>query len=284
MPHRYRKKSKTWGYVLALCILAIPSFVIYLSEPRSSTEEVSLRLDYPEIAGRGIIRAATEYNSISFFVDGDTLAGFNYELLHAFARDHGLRIEISPEMSHEKSLEGLASGKYDLLANTITATTVMKDSLLMTTPIILNRLVLVQRRPASDNDTTYIRSQLNLAGKTIHVPKGSPSILRIHNLGREIGDTIYVEEVELYGPEQLVALVAHGDIDYTVCDESLAETLAVDMPQVDNSIPIGFSQLHSWAVGKHSPILLDTLDTWLEAFRQTKEYNTIYRKYYGRYQ
>ena len=36
--------------------------------------------DYAEIAAEKIIRAATEYNSISFYVDGDTLSGFHYEL------------------------------------------------------------------------------------------------------------------------------------------------------------------------------------------------------------
>ena len=41
--------------------------------------------DYAEIATEGIIRAATEYNSISFYVDGDTLSGFHYELIEAFA-------------------------------------------------------------------------------------------------------------------------------------------------------------------------------------------------------
>ena len=39
--------------------------------------------DYAEIATEKIIRAATEYNSISFYVDGDTLSGFHYELIEA---------------------------------------------------------------------------------------------------------------------------------------------------------------------------------------------------------
>ena len=55
--------------------------------------------DYAEIAAEKIIRAATEYNSISFYVDGDTLSGFHYELIEAFARDHGWKAAITPEMS-----------------------------------------------------------------------------------------------------------------------------------------------------------------------------------------
>lgn len=53
--------------------------------------------DYAEIAADGTLHAATEYNSISFYVDGDTLSGFHYELIEAFARDHGLQVAITPE-------------------------------------------------------------------------------------------------------------------------------------------------------------------------------------------
>lgn len=63
--------------------------------------------------------------------------------------------------------------------------------------------------------------------------KGSPSILRIRNLGNEIGDTIYIKEIDKYGSEQLISLVAHGDIDYAVCDESIARAVTDSIPQID---------------------------------------------------
>ena len=55
--------------------------------------------DYAAIAKEGILRVATEYNSISFYVDGDTISGFHYELIQAFARDKRLKAEITPVMS-----------------------------------------------------------------------------------------------------------------------------------------------------------------------------------------
>lgn len=239
--------------------------------------------DYAEIAAEGILRATTEYNSISFYVDGDTVSGFHYELIEAFARDHGLQASIAPEMSFDKRLQGLASGTYDIIAHGILATSELKDSLLLTTPLVLNREVLVQRKPAYLSDSSmFIRSQLNLAEKTLHVVKSSPSLLRIHNLGNEIGDTIYVEEVEKYGPEQLIALVAHGDIDYAVCDESIARAAADSLPQIDINTAISFTQFYSWGVSKHSPALLDSLNTWLASFKKTREYKRIYKRYYGK--
>lgn len=236
--------------------------------------------DYTEIAAEGVLHAATEYNSISFYVDGDTLSGFHYELIEAFARDHGLKVKIAPEMGFDKRLEGLAEGKYDVIAYGLLATSELKDSLLLTTPIALSKQVLVQRKATSDADSLFIRSQLDLAGRILHVVKGSPSILRIRNLGNEIGDTIYINEIEKYGSEQLISLVAHGDIDYAVCDESIARALAGSMLQIDINTAISFTQFYSWAVSKQSPVLLDSLDTWLERFKKDREYKEIYEKYY----
>ena len=235
--------------------------------------------DYAEIATEKIIRAATEYNSISFYVDGDTLSGFHYEI-EAFARDHGWKAAITPEMSFDKRLKGLADGEFDVIAYGILATSELKDSLLLTTPIVLNKQILVQRKATSPTDSIFVKSQLDLAGKTLHVVKGSPSILRIHNLGNEIGDTIYIKEIDKYGSEQLIALVAHGDIDYAVCDESIARIVSDSFPQIDINTDISFTQFYSWGVSKQSPVLLDSLNSWLQTFCNSKEFQSIYRKYY----
>ena len=163
----------------------------------------------------------------------------------------------------------------------IAGITFQTDGNLFGTYIILNKQVLVQRKANGENDSLYIRNQLDLAQKTLHVVKGSPSILRIQNLGNEIGDTIYIKEIEKYGSEQLISLVAHGDIDYAVCDESIARAVADSLPQVDINTAISFTQFYSWAVSKQSPALLDSLNTWLDKFQKEKEYQKIYRKYYG---
>ncbi len=237
--------------------------------------------DYVAIAEEGILRAATEYNSLSFYVDHDTVSGFHYELIQAFARSQGLQAKIYPNMSFHKRLDGLSKGLYDVIAYDIPTTSELKDSLLLTSPIVLNKQVLVQRKPTGEEDSLYIQSQLELAGKTLHVVKGSPSIQRIHNLGNEIGDTIYIEEIEKYGPEQLIAMVAHGDIDYAVCEESIAHAMADSLPEIDINTAISFTQFYSWGVSKESPVLLDSLNSWLKRFRKEKEYQRIYHKYYG---
>lgn len=270
-------KKKLLKYlVLGIVATLIATFLL-----PSKEKQVTHPRDYHEIAGEGTIHVATEYNSISFFVNGDTLSGFHYELIEAFARDHSLKTVITPEMSFKKRLQGLAEGKFDVIAYDVLATSELKDSLLLTHPIALNKEVLVQRKPHTSQDSAlFIKNQLELAGKTLHVVKDAPSILRIRNLSHEIADTIYIKEIEKYGPEQLIAMVAHGDIDYAVCNESIARMAIDSLPQIDISTDISFTQFYSWAVSKQSPALLDSLNTWLDTFKKTQTYKKLYQKYY----
>lgn len=272
--------NKLFRYLIPVVIVLALLFSLRNCEKKE--KPVGHPRDYAAIAKEGVLRVATEYNSISFYVDGDTVSGFHYELIEAFARDKGLKAEINPLMSFEERLKGLGEGQYDVIAYGILATSELKDSLLLTSPIVLNKQVLVQRKENPENDSLYIRSQLDLARRTLHVVKGSPSILRIRNLGNEIGDTIYIQEIEKYGDEQLMAMVAHGDIDYAVCDESIAEAAADSLPQIDINTAISFTQFYSWAVSKQSPALLDSLNTWLDKFQKEKEYRKIYQKYYDK--
>lgn len=271
-------KSKYLKYIL----LGLISALAVTFWPRRKEKPKGHPRDYVEIMASGVLRAATEYNSISFYVNGDTVTGFHYELIEAFARDKGLKAEVSPVMSFDRRLEGLSNGTYDVIAYGLLATSELKDSLLLSHPIILSKQVLVQRKDSTGSDSLFIKSQLDLAGKTLHVVKGSPSILRIRNLSNEIGDTIYVTEIEKYGSEQLIALVAHGDIDYAVCDESIARAAADSLPQLDINTAIGFTQFYSWGVSKQSPVLLDSLNSWLSSFSKSEGYQQIYQKYYGK--
>ena len=258
--------------VIAVSLSAI------LFKPEPQANEPAPR-SYEEIIRSGVLRAVTEYNSISYHAQADSIGGLHYELLQAFADSKGLKTEITPEMSVEKRIEGIQLGTYDLLANNVLINSERKDSLLFTSPILLSRQVLVQRKPTEMNDQNYINSLLDLAGKTVHVVKESPSILRIHNLSNEIGDTIYIKEIEKYGQEQLLAMVAAGDIDYAVCDESIALTAANDLPRLDFETTISFTQFYSWGVNKENTILLDSLNAWLDSFKQTEAFQKLLKKY-----
>ena len=236
--------------------------------------------DYHEIVANDTLRVTMEYNDISLVEGTDSIEGFYLELIEAFARDHNLVLKVSPEMSMENRLQGLLDGRYDMIADGIPIMTGRDDSLLFSRPIMRSNQVLVQRKPLNAEDSAkYISSQVMLAGKTLHVIKDSPAMMRIHNLMGEIGDSIYIASMDKYGAEQLIALVSHADIDYAVCDRRIAQMAADSMPNIDISIPIGFSQFYAWGMRASSPILCDSINVWLDNFMQTKAFKTLAKKY-----
>ncbi len=236
--------------------------------------------DYPEIKEEGVLRLITEYDQSGYFISGDTIRGFQYELSQAIAGLSGLEVLTRLEMSLAKSFEALSGGECDVIARNIPITSEMRENYLFTEPIVLNKQVLVQRTAKANNGRAPLRNQLDLAQKTLYIPKDSPALLRLRNLGHEIGDTIYVVEDELYSTEQLIIMVAKGDIDYAVCDQQIARMTQKELPEIDILTDISFTQLQSWAIRKDAPILLDSLNGWLRQIKDSGLYERIYRRYY----
>ncbi|MDR3269133.1 MAG: transporter substrate-binding domain-containing protein [Tannerella sp.] len=236
--------------------------------------------DYPEIKAEGILRIVTEYNQSGYYISGDETEGFQYELCRTIAELSGLEVQMYLEMSLEKSFRGLYANQCDIIAQNIPTTSELKKEYLFTDPVVLNKQVLVQRTAEENNGVEPIRNQLDLAKKTLYVPENSPALLRLRNLQHEIGDTIYIIEEPLYSSEQLIIMVAKGDIAYAVCDQQIARTSQKQLPEIDILTDISFTQLQSWAVRKTSPALLDSLNQWFRIIRENGTYDKIYKKYY----
>lgn len=272
-------RKRLYLYLLLL-IIAIAVMVQLRTGMKGTRNIPLLPRDYNEIMSSGEMNVVTDYNSIGLYASGDTLQGFQREMLLALEKEWGIKVNLFLENSLDDNLEGLLSMRYDLVARNIPVNIQLKDTLAFTTPILLNKQVLVQRKSKYNNSIEPIRQHLDLGKKTIHVSSESPVILRLNNLSHEIGDTIFIVEDPTYETEQLVMMVASGDIDFTVCDEKMAVRLAKLLPEIDIDTDISFTQLESWAVRKDSPVLLDSLNNWLEHFKATWAFAKIYRKYY----
>ena len=267
-------KKLLWIYLILLAMVVVTMFSLW-----ESSHQPIVR-DYPEIEKEGVLRVTTEYSPTSYYIDGDSILGLQYELCQAIAKVSGLEVQLNLEMSLTKSFQELESGEIDVIARNIPITTENKELYLFTDPIWLNKQVLVQRTEKANGGIKPIHNQLMLGQKTLYLPKGSPALLRIHNLEEEIGDTIYTHEDELYSDEQLIIMVAKGDIDFAVCDQQSAKKMKERFPQIDISTDISFTQLQSWAIRKESPILLDSLNLWLRKAKESDNFKKIFQHYY----
>lgn len=268
---------KTWYKYLILLTTILLTIVIALL---LKDDEIDNR-DFPEISESGVLRVVTDYNQIGYYASGDSVSGFNHDLLDEIQKMiPSIKIEISLENNLEKALIGLAEGRYDLIARNITTVESLKDTIAFTQALVRNKYVLLQRKIEYNDSIPPLRDHLALAHKTIYIPEGSPAAVRLQNLSQEIGDSIIIIEDPLYGETQLAMMVAKGEIDYSVCEIMTAEKLKNTLPEVDMLTDIGFTHLEAWAVRKSSPILLDSLNTWIDRLKVEKKYTKIKNKYY----
>ena len=77
----------------------------------------------------------------------------------------------------------------------------------------------------------------------------------------------------------LLAMVASKDIDYAICDENIALTAVHNLPELDIETAISFTQFYSWGVHKENTVLLDSLNVWLEQYKQTDSFQRLIKKY-----
>jgi len=270
---RIEKPAKRGQMILYLVLLAVVvGFMVALSMCDKPVEQQGL-----QPSGGDTLDIAIEYSPVTYYTYDDTLGGYNYDLLRMISRNTGRPMKFHPIVTLEKALAGLEDGHYDVVVAQYPMTAGDTARYAFTQPIYIDQQVLVQRRGSN-----AIHSQLDLAGDTVWVVKGSPMKQRIASLSREIGDTIYVHVDELYGPEQLMMMVSAGEIRYAVVNRSIARAMGTKLPNLDRSVAISLSQFQSWMVSKHRQGLRDTLNLWHnQVKRDTAAYLGLQRRYFG---
>jgi len=258
-----------------LTVLAFLVLIILLIKISSSAvsawKATKSKRDLPEILKSNTLNVVTEYNSVDFHVVGDSVTGFQYDLCRYIAQRSGLKIQMFLENNLENAVRDLQNNRCDVIAQNIPITNTNKQLLTFTIPIKQSKQVLVQRKRNAGDSTRFITSQLDLADQTIYVAKNSPAIMRLNNLAEEIAEPIHIKEISGYTSEQLIYMVARKEVEYAVVDKEIALRNIDLFPDLDFNTDISFTQLQAWALRKTSPILLDSLNTWITEFKQVNE-------------
>lgn len=246
------------------------TIALILTWQMKSHKEKSPTRDYPEIAQEGILRITTRYGAGTYYINHlDSTDGFHYQKAKEFAQAQGWKLEVIPEMDMKRQKELLLSGKVDLIADNLLLDTSSDTTIRYTKPLHIDHPIIVQRKETEDTLCQYLKSQVDLRGKTVCIPAGSTFRQRIRHLMEEIGDTIHIEEMERYGTEQLMAMVAYGDRCYAACEEEIVKAHIDSFPNLDTHLALGFNQFYAWGVSPNSAALLDSLNQWITRQKAT---------------
>ncbi len=244
--------------------------------------------DFQAIKKRGSLRVILENTSTGYFLYKGKPVGLQYELARRFCEEAGVTLELVIENDLEKSFEMLLRGEGDLIAHSLTITKERRRLVAFTDPHYEIRQVLVQRKPDNwrnmklhEIERSMIRSPSELIGKKIFVKKGSSYVRRLRNLSEEIGgDVVIIEEFGDVLTDELISMVSHKEIDYTVADEDIAEITATYYRNIDVKTPLSLPTQVAWAVRDNAPELVETVNVWISSMKRKPDFNVLYRRYF----
>lgn len=244
--------------------------------------------DLDDIKERGVLKAITTYSPTGYFLYKGQTMGFEYEMLERLATVIDVDLEIVVARNVDSVIPMLQRGDGDIIALGYTITNERKEAVSFTNPYLITHQSLVQKKP--DNwgkmnldkiNKHLVKDIVDLIQDTVSVRIESSYYQRLIDLSSELGDTIFIDTIPGdITDEEAIKMVANGEIKYTVADHNIAMVYASSLTDIDVGTPISLSQRLAWAVRKSSPLLLDTINKGLKKFKNTADYNIIYKKYY----
>lgn len=270
---RLNERKPRFGVLVTLLVSVI--LLMFMLKTCSSERIAVASVSKP--AGGDTLNVAIEYSPLGVMRQGDSLAGFGYEMINAIAQANHVPIKFTPIVALATTLEEMRAGRYDIVIAQIPMTADFKRFYRLSEPVCIDRQALVQRL---DSVLPRVSSQLDLGGKRVSVVAGSPAVERLQSLSREIGERIVIVEDSLYSQEQLFLLVASGEIDYAVVNYSLARQLSNgNERELDVSKDVSFSQFQSWAVNRNDSVVADSIDAMIRRFKASDDYADILSRY-----
>lgn len=260
-----------------------------ISKKSSSTkEEMSEGRDLDEIKKQGILKVLTVHSPSSYFLYKGKSMGFEFELLENFAEEIGVKLKVIKVRDINEIIPMLKNGEGDIIGHGLAVTNSRKEEIAFTDSYNIIYQVLVQRKPhkwwqmrTHNVDKKLIKDVTQLLGDTVSIRRESSYYERIKNLEKELGDTIYVNFIDgSYSTEEIIKMVADGDIKYTIADNNIAQINKSYYSDLDIDTKISLSQRVAWAVRKDSPKLKEAINEWLRKIKKNGFYNIIYSKYF----
>lgn len=260
---------------MRLILIALSLFMLACTTTRPKQQEG----DFDRIKKEKKLTILTVNTSTSYFIYKDEPMGYYYDLCKSFCDSYGLELEVKVAKNVPELLDMLARKEGDLVAYGFPVESSLKDSIIYCGLKQVSFQVLIQRATPKDS---LVKDVVDLIGKDVYVPSNTKYQDRMQNLNEELGGGIQTKVVDKDSlvVEDLIAMVASKEIDYTVCDENLARLSRTYYKNLDVSTPVSFKQRSSWVVRKDMPKLAKVLDEWFDSKQEKAIYSSIMKKYF----
>ncbi|MCD4741031.1 MAG: membrane-bound lytic murein transglycosylase MltF [Desulfobacteraceae bacterium] len=221
----------------------------------------------------GKIRMISNLSETTYYIYNGVPMGFEYELASKYAKFLNVELDIvTPGWNNLFNF--LETGKGDFIAAGLTITEPRLERINFSIPYLK-----VRQRLVYHNDKQKILKLGDLAGKTIHVRRGTSYHCQLKNL-RENGINVNYILHDNIGTKEFISMVARKEIDYTIADSNIAFLNRRYHPNIRVGIPLQPKESHGWAIKKKDIELQKSINQFLIQAQKDGTLNRIYNRYY----
>lgn len=276
-------KKRLLFVIVPLLIIAIWTIFRWVN---MSSDPIKV-VDLDSIMARGKLVVVTTNNSTDYFLYKGEPKGFQFEVLQELGNYLGIQVEILVNNDPSKNISLLKKNQCDIVASSVGYTRQNEDDVVSSVPLLETELVLVQRKEsdllvnAENVQDKVIRNLTELEGKSVYVPLQSSDAQMIGQLTNDMAVNVKVYEMPQYSQENLIGLVASGDIDYTICNTILARSLRNIHPELDFETVVKKAEPIVWNFRETSPALAQKINQWLSELSGSTHLAMLTEKYYN---
>ncbi|MBU8870048.1 MAG: transglycosylase SLT domain-containing protein [Gemmatimonadales bacterium] len=241
--------------------------------------------DMDEILKSGILRMITFYGSSRYFIHKGGQAGFDFELVSRFAKQHGLTLEVVIPQEEEDLISLLNSGRGDVVCASLNPDEQLEKWVCWTRPTnFVNKVVVL---PAHDRRPSTLAG---LNGLTLALPDGDPFRGELLRIREDTGAGFFLQSAGKQAhAEELLAMVSRREIQGTVTDDIVARAAVTYLPDLRLGSQLGDQRPTVWLLRRNNPDLKNALDGYLKRHlnvglngrtRRSQTYGIIYDRYF----
>jgi len=227
-----------------------------------------------KIKASGVITVITRNNAHCYYIYREKAMGFEFDLAKAFSEHLGVELKVITP-TWDGLFDALNKEDGDFIAASMTITPSRQAQ-----ADFSHEYLSVQQKALVYSGNYKIRSIEDLAGKTVHVRRGTSYEERLHALA-ENGLDVKVRLYEDTPTEEFISMVADREIEVTIADSNIALLNRRYYPDIRIAFPIEEPESLGWAVKKGELGLLGEINGFLNKIKKNGLLDRIYNKYYA---
>ncbi|MBF0275798.1 MAG: membrane-bound lytic murein transglycosylase MltF [Nitrospinae bacterium] len=232
--------------------------------------------DYMEILSRkGTLTVVTRNNNFCYYSYRGEEMGFEYDLIHEFAKRNNLKIHVVVKNNLEEMVKTVKEGKADVIAANIFIDAKYNDKVIYTKPHLYDAEIVIINKTAKP-----LKKILDLKGKSLLLT-GSPIQKKTaERLKEKVKDlNILIEkDIEV---EDVFQMISDGEVYGTITKKMVFSLNQRYYPNLTEVFPVSNTIEIPWALNKKNTFLQEKLNIYLTEIIKDGFYKKTYTKYFS---